>query len=663
MSPASNRSGSSTPVQAAPPVPSMVPVAPKPPVRHSTPMDTIEALRSLKTPRSANTTQAMRESTPDVRQLERQVMAEQMINATLTERLKELEGLPTQVAALAELLATKSPKIEDIERRLFALENAEPATEAHESARSGIDVGRLQSATTQATKNEGGKELPQPITKDEVETLVQVALQPVFTKSDELQRNINRLSANVAENKTNQQNAYQTDQTERNDFTERFDGLESQVERLEGLVSQVQQLADEQTKIGDRVTKLETTAGPVVGLDKNDNGNIDDTSGLPEIKDLLQKLRTVEDLGEGLKYLETNITAIDKELHSVKNDVVVISGNVKEIFAEQFDPFKAHVEEQVNLLSHSLSKQSGTLETLKEQAAQAEEKCPASAFSNPQLLLIQGIVQESDVATDLRRQQNLFEDLQRQVAHNVITANQAVDTVKAAIRNLEYRYDNISTDALYQKMANWVVQQYPTSTACVLQQLEAIRHEFAQVRVFTDFITRTPNGAQTLSTLLQSGPELAALVQSAQGSKELPGVYSKVVDEVEMLKSSSDHAHTRLENLADTVTGLKTLIKERVEELEKGKIKTAFSQLEGIQANLEALSHLDAPIVKDCFNHLPILFTHVGQIQWLVEDLSQNLPKGNLEFKWSYDLVEKYDIQTPFLGDKRISSERFSKSA
>ena len=111
---------------------------------------------------------------------------------------------------------------------------------------------------------------------------------------------------------------------------------------------------------------------------------------MPKIKDLLQKLYTVEDcireissLNKGLKDLTTNVAAIDKELHSVKNYVAVILSNVKEIFAEQFNPFKTYVEEQLKMLSYSLSKQSKTLKILKEQAAKAEEEYLASAFLIP----------------------------------------------------------------------------------------------------------------------------------------------------------------------------------------------------------------------------------------------------------------------------------------
>ena len=75
-------------MQAAPPIPSIVPIALKLLVRHSALIDTIEALQLLKTSYSANTTQVMRKSiTLDIRQLERQVIAKQIRNAILIEKL------------------------------------------------------------------------------------------------------------------------------------------------------------------------------------------------------------------------------------------------------------------------------------------------------------------------------------------------------------------------------------------------------------------------------------------------------------------------------------------------------------------------------------------------------------------------------------------------
>ncbi|KAJ4990663.1 hypothetical protein SVAN01_03894 [Stagonosporopsis vannaccii] len=355
---------------------------------------------------------------------------------------------------------------------------------------------------------------------------------------------------------TSQPKASQTDQSklfEKNHFTERFKDLESRVKKSEELASQVQQLVDEQARAGNRVTKLELTTCSSVGLDRDNGANdVDDASSSPEIKSLKERFRVVEDrigeitsLHQGFNNLEADVEAIDKGLHGVNTQVEAVSESVKSLFAEQFDPLKAHTEEQIKQLSQRLVQLSRSLNEIQDKAKKAEKECPASNFSAPQLKLVQDMVQDSAKATELKRLQEALGDLQKQVTHGLFNGKQANDTVKAAVRNLQDQYDNISTDDLYQKIARWIIQQYPTSMPNLIHRVETLEHEAAQVRVFTGLITRTPNGAQTLTTLIHIVPEIVALVQSSQSFAEFSGVLSKVVVEVETLKQSSTEAHTR----------------------------------------------------------------------------------------------------------------------
>ena len=168
MSPMSNGSGSNTPVQVAPIVPSMVPVTQKPAIRHSTPLDTLNSLRSQKSSLASAITQSTDSSTiTEVKALKAQSRAAQIEiarlrtqnkqlenqnkqfedrNNQLAEQVKQLEVLPAQVAALKKVVdqresaAAQGPSSEEIERRLAALENPKPAIEATQLAQLQSDV-------------------------------------------------------------------------------------------------------------------------------------------------------------------------------------------------------------------------------------------------------------------------------------------------------------------------------------------------------------------------------------------------------------------------------------------------------------------------------------------------------------------------------------------
>lgn len=142
MSPMSNRSGSSTPVQTAPVVPSMLPLAQNE-VSRDAPMDVLDALRSRKASLARSAAHANGEVTvQEVNLLKAKLKAADLREAqyrsevkTLASQLKQLEDLPAQLAALKDLVekqqqtAANGPSPGDVEIRLSALENAKPAIE------------------------------------------------------------------------------------------------------------------------------------------------------------------------------------------------------------------------------------------------------------------------------------------------------------------------------------------------------------------------------------------------------------------------------------------------------------------------------------------------------------------------------------------------------
>lgn len=577
-----------------------------------------------------------------------------------------------------------------------------------------------------------------------------------------------------------QQKTYQTEQDKLSEEQGRLkkasENLESRVTAFDKIVDQVKVLANAQTELFNqqhdaclRVTALEIA--PMSAASQSQtvrNEHVDTLPNSPKIDGLEQRLRSVEDHIGGAGGLSTRCDKLQNDIGEVKEDIEDCQSNVDivqksiiGIFGEIFDPFKAWVEERFKDITQNLIQTREILASLQSKVEESERECPAATFSAPQLALIHNMVQgATEVKQDLSclrdsvhmeaEQRNAaVEDLKQQVAmkQDVATATQAIDVVKAAVRNLQNQYDNISTDDLHQKMVHWFMQNYNSTPANMLQQFAAIQHEVTQLRKFTDVVTRIPNGVQTLGTLAQLGPQLTALVQSPPAPKESLEKLAKTNESLRIMGDSVAKAHRQHDSLAKVVGNLQTSmhslnsnitpfvraeslatleksittlraelkaglenelrarrefetkasnehdqrvhaeaaiktsiqdlskklekeIKERGEaeqdilsisneklrEFQNGQIKTASDQVERLQkafdqtrADFEkALNDFNDPKNKELFEWLPKLFLHVGQLQWVLEDLNQNLPKGGLEIEWTSDWKDKFSVPSPF---------------
>ncbi|KAJ4378838.1 hypothetical protein N0V86_005711 [Didymella sp. IMI 355093] len=88
-------------------------------------------------------------------------------------------------------------------------------------------------------------------------------------------------------------------------------------------------------------------------------------------------------------------------------------------------------------------------------------------------------------------------------------------------------------------------------------------------------------------------------------------------------------------------------------ELDKGQtqLQKALDQLRSdLDKALNDFNDFNVPGLRDALGYLSTLFLHVGQLQWVLEDLNQNLPKGGLEIDWNFDWKEQFPPRSPFPG-------------
>lgn len=486
------------------------------------------------------------------------------------------------------------------------------------------------------------------------------------------------------QNLFNQQKTAQAEQTklcnEQKGFSQKLEDLsdrvmasENTIDQLKPLRSEQLKFSKEQEKTNQRVATLEMaprtvfTSNAIVGNNDTDPARISSES-----QNIQQRLHLLESringetglssLSKIIDDLQDDFEKMDKEIHDYGRDFEMFQTNFLAIFKQTFDPFKVSIEQQLQSHSQTLTQHAETLTKLEEQVEKSHIETPTSGLTTEQLKLVDTVVEDTTTLKQaLTRLQESFyaevehrntttQDLKQQLAlkQDTLSAIQANDTVKAAVRNLQAQYDNISTDDLHQKMVQWFLQQYPSSSASLIQQFGAFQHEFKEMRNFIGQMSWVAHYAQTLGALARIGPQLQALVQSPSGSKTPSESLAKTMESLKTMETAIANVQKQNESLKD---------------LEGNKIKEIFEHIEGLKAASTKLrtdhDEMVAKFItpnKDYLSLLRNLFVTASQMQYFVECLNQNLPKGPLEIDWHFDLNAEPSANPAPKSDKYVQA-------
>jgi ElaB/YqjD/DUF883 family membrane-anchored ribosome-binding protein len=127
----------------------------------------------------------------------------------------------------------------------------------------------------------------------------------------------------------------------------------------------------------------------------------------------------------------------------------------------------------------------------------------------------------------------------------------------------------------------------------------------------------------------------------------------------------NEYLQQSMSTLRDGVETVVSELRTRVEQtgdalkLETRKNLQNFGRVESLQQDVarlrqntnEVLEDFKDPATKHCIDQLPILFVHTGQLQFVVENLAANMPRGPLRHRWHYDFKEMFKMPSPFLSE------------
>jgi prefoldin subunit 5 len=243
------------------------------------------------------------------------------------------------------------------------------------------------------------------------------------------------------------------------------------------------------------------------------------------------------------------------------------------------------------------------------------------------------------------------------------------------IRNLTHRYENISTDELFKKMANWLLETYPASPANLLNQVAIMQHE---VENFKDFIGRLnwlTSRSHDFNALLTSAPQLKGLARSADSLQRLVLPESRIheackeaQEAIAMVKNVEKTQKDKTEAIQSTDAAVKVLqqsltninspsspfvrtsainaLKTDIEDIQKSRAETdtRISLLESaspaLRQDIDRIRNDFVEPNKEALAMYGAIVLTLGQLQEVVRVLYQQNPAlENIPF--TYDLSAK----------------------
>ncbi|KAF1961264.1 hypothetical protein CC80DRAFT_234480 [Byssothecium circinans] len=393
------------------------------------------------------------------------------------------------------------------------------------------------------------------------------------------------------------------------------------------------------------------------------------------IRDMMDEINEGAD---NVTNLSQEIQSIHVTLHELKGTVTTIPTNVAEQVKDKLATFEGKMEEEINNLK---SEQSALC-----QQVQSRVNTPQPTLSAADRKQIEAIATNQAASRErqdaLEIKLNGWQGALKSLEQQVLSLPQApsytegrIDIVHAAVRDLEARYQNITTDTIYSQMVHWVMQNYPNAPD-FLNQLKANRVLLESLRqsvdrftsdwkvlsAKTDFAVENSKKAIASADNVEASKQIARLsfleqrqenMESSLSNMKLPNIMPteemrSLTAAIESEKTARASLETQLRDLittkhdewkqandtsvavaasvsSDLFTNDKEMKKlgERIDELQ-GSFKNFVSMLGAI--NLADLRHL-------CGVY-PQILRSLYQLRSVVVDINMNLPGGGLKFNF-----------------------------
>jgi chromosome segregation ATPase len=317
----------------------------------------------------------------------------------------------------------------------------------------------------------------------------------------------------------------------------------------------------------------------------------------------------INDLRGDLDQFDTGLTEAEKTIHQHGIEIDALQNNLTSLFKENFDPFKHIVEEQLGTINSKLEAYGVDVKGLREHVSRAQPR--QSGFGETQRTQLQSLAQDAvnlkAVVDGLQKALQAETDARgRELCTKgdaQIIKNQ-MEAFNYSLNHLESRYENITTDEVYQRMVHWFSQTYPNATA--LTNYPQIQQDVNQLKAFQRQVSWMQNYSQDLNGIFQNAQQLRSLISNAP---QLHDLLTKL-PQLQALVTSHSELSATLMKVEQACTDAKTAIakSDQAELHVDQQLKTIESiktAINGLQTSYRSLNSPDSPFVRtDALNRM-----------------------------------------------------------
>ena len=322
--------------------------------------------------------------------------------------------------------------------------------------------------------------------------------------------------------------------------------------------------------------------------------------------DYLSVMAITRALEDQVKALQTEVDSLSddfnetgQKLHEHSTAIAVVKNQVPELFRQQFDPFKSKVEAHLGTVNGKLGAHANDIDSLKNVMSLLQTK----TLSNTQALATKADADAVGTRTD---------------------------SIMFALKDLEHRYQNISTDEMYQKMVHWFVQMYPAS-ATLLRDTVQLQQDVNQLKTYCNDISWVRKRSEVLADLCQNAGQLQILAKSAPQLQALCRQHSpQVQDRVQQALAEVE------QRLKIDINELKMMRNSLEPQMSQIAMQVADIQMSAYQHRRDFDTIKDTLIEpnRDFFGLFGTALAVLAQVQQVVENLNKSLPGSPLTLDW-----------------------------
>jgi chromosome segregation ATPase len=278
--------------------------------------------------------------------------------------------------------------------------------------------------------------------------------------------------------------------------------------------------------------------------------------------------------------------------------IEVLKEEVPKMLTQIFEPFKSQVNKDRKDTNNKLETMGQDIIALHQRRVNAQ----ATVIEG----LRQAISSLEQIQQNLRTEtsqctqdvSSLKQQLLGKADANAI--DEPMNNFRHSFRVLQDQYNNLTSDELHGKMVNWILQNYPTSTATMQQQYASLLQEIRGVHEMYAPLAWLPPRTQDLVALLENGLQHPQV--SAHASAE----------RIDQVSETANQAMVKAGAIETTMNGNSVAIQN---------LQTALTSVQQSLNNLNSAPFVRASVTEELRKIIDSLVNQINRSQSAVEEL------------------------------------------